>query len=186
MAGMRLHLTRLDERRYETVIVRDDGVYFHVQGVGHMFAIPHDLAHFAIEGALQLRRGFWGSVADGAVVDSMTHVSGRRRPRAAERSREVLRANHHELMEAECLVRLFNDALEEGHGPHSPVLRTRLADYLQNSPGPSTRRVSDAEIEGACAAWRRMLEQWRALPVGGTLELSWSAEAPPRRRRRAR
>jgi hypothetical protein len=33
------------------VITRDDGVCFHVTGVGHMFAIPHDLAHLAVEAA---------------------------------------------------------------------------------------------------------------------------------------
>ena len=32
-------LTRLDERRYETVIARADGVRFLVKGVGHIFAI---------------------------------------------------------------------------------------------------------------------------------------------------
>ena len=42
-------LTRLDERRYETLITRSNGVQYPVKGVGHMAAIPHDLAHFAIE-----------------------------------------------------------------------------------------------------------------------------------------
>ena len=60
---MHLRLKRLDERRYETVITRSDGVTYHVKGVGHMGVIPHDLAHFVVERALGLRRGFWGSVA---------------------------------------------------------------------------------------------------------------------------
>jgi hypothetical protein len=77
-----LQLTRLDERRYETLITRADGVKYNVKGVGHMAAIPHDLAHFAVERGLDIRRGFWGSVADGAVFGSLTHVSGRRRPHA--------------------------------------------------------------------------------------------------------
>lgn len=55
---MDLLFTRLDERRYESVITRRDGVCFRVNGVGHMFAIPHDLAHLAIEDALRLRHGF--------------------------------------------------------------------------------------------------------------------------------
>jgi hypothetical protein len=112
-----LTVTRLDERRYETLIRRRDGVRLRVSGVGHMFAIPHDLAHLAIEGALGLRRGFWGSVAAGAVFESMSHLGGRRKPRAAARSNDLLKVNRGHLTEAEVLVRIFNDALEKGHGP---------------------------------------------------------------------
>ena len=44
---MRIEVKRLDgDGRYETVITRDDGVSFRIQGVGHAFAIPHDLAHY--------------------------------------------------------------------------------------------------------------------------------------------
>ena len=171
-----MSLTRLDERRYETVIRRRDGVGFRVTGVGHMFAIPHDLAHLAIEEALRLRRGFWGSVADGAVFESMSHLGGRRRPKAAARSKEVLKTNRAHLTEAEVLVRLFNDALEEGHGAESAELRRRLREHQWTPPGQRPRHFTDAEIDAACAAWERMLGLWRQLPIGGTVELDWTLE----------
>jgi hypothetical protein len=148
-----LQLTRLDERRYETLITRSDGVKYNVKGVGHMAAIPHDLAHFAVEQGLGIRRGFWGSVADGAVFGSLTHVSGRRRPQAAERSKQVLKDNKHQLTETEILVGLFNQAMEEGLGPESPVLRTRLQRYVWTPPGHQPRRFSDPEIAAVCAGW---------------------------------
>ncbi|HEX6747992.1 MAG TPA: hypothetical protein VF092_11930 [Longimicrobium sp.] len=183
---MDLTLTRLDERRYETVIRRDDGVRFHVKGVGHMFAIPHDLAHLAIEQALGLRRGFWGSVADGAVFESMTYLGGRRKPHAAERSREVLRANRDSLGEAELLVRIFNDALERGHGPDSSELRARIEGRWTASGHPP-RTFTDDEVAAACGAWERMLERWNQLPVGGRLGLEWEMESPrPSRHARRR
>lgn len=178
---MRMRLTRLDERRYETLITRSDGVTFRVKGVGHMAAIPHDLAHFAIEQALGIRQGFWGSVADGAVFGSLTHVGGRRRPKAGERSRELLKANKDELTATEILVGLFNQALEEGLGPESPVLRDRLRRYIWTPPGRQPRQFSEAEIAAACEGWRRMLGLWRDLPVGGMLELDWPEEARGRR-----
>lgn len=171
---MRLRLTRLDERRYETVIARSDGVTYHVKGVGHMGAIPHDLAHFAIEQGLGIRRGFWGSVADGAVFGSLTHVSGRRKPKAAERSQQILKANKDQLTETEILVGLFNQALEEGLGPDSPVLRERLRRYVWTPPGHRPREFTDEEIAAVCGGWRRMLEMWRQLPIGGTMELDWA------------
>src|SRR6185437_2315766 len=113
---MQLTVKRLTpEGHYETAITRADGVSFHVKGVAHAFAIPHDLAHLVVERALQLDSGFWGSVADGAVFKSMTYIAGRRKPKAAARSDAVHKANAGQLSEAEILVRLFNDAIEQGH-----------------------------------------------------------------------
>src|SRR5258706_10658835 len=91
---MRIEVKRLDgDGRYETVMTRDDGVSFRIQGVGHAFAIPHDLAHYLVEKALSIEDGFWGSVASGAVFPSMTHLAGRRKPKASERSSTLLKAN---------------------------------------------------------------------------------------------
>ena len=156
---------------------------YHVKGVGHMSAIPHDLAHFAIEQGLRIRGGFWGSVAQGAVFGSLTHVSGRRRPKAAERSERILKENKGELVETEILVGLFNQALEEGLGPESPELRERLRRYVWTAPGRKPRRFTDDEIAAACDGWRRMLEAWLELPIGGTLELDWPERGNELRRR---
>src|SRR5690606_7427279 len=111
---VRLQVKRLDDRLYETLITRSDGVSFLVKAVGHMKAIPHDLAHYAVERGLRIRGGFWGSVADGALFASLTHVGGRRKPHAEQRSKDVLRKNKGELTEVEVLVGLFNQAMEEG------------------------------------------------------------------------
>lgn len=180
---MHLTVTRLDERHYETVIQRRDGVRYHVKGVGHMYDIPHDLAHLAVEEPLGLRRGFWGSVADGAVFTTMTSLGGRCKPGAAERSRQVLKENHGWISEAELLVSIFNNALEEGHGPDSPVLRARLRDEQFTAPGHAPREFTDDEIAEVCAEWKRMLARWHALPVGGTLEFTWTGESRSRAQR---
>lgn len=176
---MLLKLTRLDDRRYETLITRSDGVTFRVKGVGHMAAIPHDLAHFAVERGLRLRRGFWGSVADGALFESLEHVSGRRKPHALQRSKELLKRNKGELTETEILVGLFNQALEDGLTSESPELRMRLRRYTWTPPGQKQRYFSDEEIAAACAGWKEMLALWTNLPVGGTMELEWP-DAPAR------
>jgi hypothetical protein len=47
-------------------------------------------------------------------------------------------------------------------------------------PGHPPRPVTDDEIAEVCAEWRRMLERWEALPIGGSLELTWQAERPRR------
>lgn len=176
-----LRLKRLDKRRYETVITRADGVVFHVRGIGHMGTIPHDLGHFAIEQALQIRNGFWGSVAAGGVFDSMTLVSGRRKPHAAERSREILKANRGEMIETEILVGLFNQALEEGLGTGSPELWDRLERYTWTAPGRTPRKFSESEIIAVLDAWNSIAGLWLGLPLGGTLELEWPEGGRDRR-----
>lgn len=178
---MHLQLKRLDERRYETRITRSDGVVFLVKGVGHMGVIPHDLAHFVVEQALGIRRGFWGSVADGAVFDSLTHVAGRRRPHAARRSKDVWKANATALTEVEILVGLFDRAFADGLGADSPDLRDRLRRYTWTPPGESPRQVTDAQIQAVCAGWTRLQRAWNALEVGNTLDLDWPEEKPARR-----
>jgi hypothetical protein len=168
---MKLTVTRHDQGKYETVIMRDDGVSYRLRGVAHMFAIPHDLAHFLVEKALRLPRGFWGSVADGAVFKTMSYIGGRRKPKAAERSESLLKINAAPLNEAEVPVRIFNDTIEQGHPETSPLLRERLQVRLAR-PG-SQRNFGDAEIKEVYAAYQDMLTRWKDLPVGGKLELRW-------------
>ena len=169
---MKLTLTRLEHRKYETTITRDDGVSYRLQGVAHMFAIPHDLAHFLVEKALRLRHGFFGNIADGVVFKSMTYIGGRRKPKAAERSETLLKKNLAALNDAEALVRIFNDTIEQGHAEDSAVLQRRLCERTVRA-GVAFRTFSAVEISEVYAAYRTMLAKWQELPVGEQLELRW-------------
>jgi hypothetical protein len=171
---MKLAITRLDANgAYETVVMRDDGVSCRLRGVGRKFAIPHDLAHFLVEKTLRLQHGFFGSIASGAVFPSMSYVGGRRKPRAAERSMAALKANAQLLSEAEVLVRIFNDTIEQGHSQTSPVLYERLKEcWACRKP----REITRTEIAEIFATYQQLLLEWRNLPVGATLNLAWSSQ----------
>jgi hypothetical protein len=170
---MRIEVKRLDgDGRYETVITRDDGVSFRIQGVGHAFAIPHDLAHYLVEKALSIEDGFWGSVASGAVFPSMTHLTGRRKPKASERSSTLLKANARALIEAEVLVRIFNDTIEQGQRENSTVLAGRLQHRLA-TPRTKLRPINPPDISAVYAAYKAVQQDWRTLPIGGTLTRQW-------------
>jgi hypothetical protein len=170
---MKLNITRLDsDGGYQTLVTRDDGVTFRLQGVAHAFAIPHDLAHCVVEVALGLGGGFWASIAAGAVFPSMTYVAGRRKPKAEERSKALHKANARPLNEAEVLVRIFNDTIEQGHGEASPVLRERLKERWA-PPGRQPRAIPPAKIAEVFAAYREMRSRWQNVPVGGALDLRW-------------
>ncbi len=170
---MRLEVKRLDgDGRYETIITRNDSVSFRVLGVAHNFAIPHDLAHYVIEKALRIEDGFWGSVAAGAVFASMTYLGGRRKPKAAERSSALLKANARALVDAEVVVRIFNDTIEEGHSENSAVLGGRLRERLP-PPGKKLRSIGPSDIAEVYSAYKFLRQDWEALPVGATLILQW-------------
>lgn len=170
---MQLAVKRLDDRRYETLITRSDGVRYLVKGVGHMGTIPHDLAHFVVETALEIRQGFWGSVAAGGLFTSLAHVDGRRRPHAERRSAEVLRNNKGIMTEVEILVGLFDKAFGHGLSPESGTLKKLLRDYTWTPLGGRKRMFSDGEIRAVAESWKEMRTAWNGLEVGGTLELTW-------------
>src|SRR5690349_23420672 len=70
--------------------------------------IPHDLAQFTIERALDIRDGFWGLLAHGA---SFASVPGRRPTRPG---RELARAHHAALMMVEGVVNGHYAAWQRG------------------------------------------------------------------------
>jgi hypothetical protein len=183
VAPMLITVARLDDDgRYETRITRDDGVIYSLQGVGHNFELPHDVKHFVVESALRLPTGFWGSVANGAVFPTMRHESGRRRPKATERSKVILKANARKLAQAEVLVSLFNSTIEQGHPETSPVLVKRLKErWCEGRPlSPSLQAL----IPAVYSAYREIQSRWKNTPIGGRLRLEWkaphSARALPR------
>jgi hypothetical protein len=167
---VKLTVTRLGEGRYETLIKRDDGVTFRLPGVGRKFSLPHDLAHFVVEQSLRLDHGFWGSVAAGAVFDQMLYVAGRRKPKAAERSRTVLKANAQALSEAEVLVRIFNEAFELGQGKNSAIIYAHLS---QRRTPPGRKPFDLRDVERTISTWDGLLARWNELPAGGRLDLAW-------------
>jgi hypothetical protein len=140
--GMKLTLTRYDDGRYVTVITRDDGVSYRLKGVAHMFAIPHDPAHFLVEKTLHLDRGFWGNVAGGAVFKTK-ELS--RRPQEAEGGRAVetlLKINAAPLNEARCPGAHFQRHHRTGPPPRFALLReaARAARPSRTGISPLQRR----------------------------------------------
>lgn len=109
---MQIVVTRVDVHRYSTIVERD-GVQLRVPGYGLMRALPHDLAHFVVEGSLGLDRGFWGSVADGAEFGGMEKIKERRQPHATKKAATTRKENADYLSEAERLVACFERIVEE-------------------------------------------------------------------------
>lgn len=178
---MRITFTRTGARGYATLAVRDDGVAIKVPSFDRPTSLPHDIAHFVVERELELRQGFWGCVADGAMFPGMEIVSGHRSPRAGERSRSVIRAAGQHGTEAEVLVGTLLRIAEQRLDASWPVTRKVLRDMWAPAR-PARGPLAEEDVRRVCEALREAERQWRALGVGESLHVSWPAAARRRRR----
>jgi hypothetical protein len=183
---MRVTFPRLpDHQRGQALIARDDGVCYRMLGGPVTAAIPHDLVHLTAERALRMPDGIWGAIAGGVVFGSMSHVSGRRRPHAAERSAALIREYRDRLQYAE-LVGGFVERAAQLPAPSPEVVGRLAARHLAARP-PGELDLD--RIPAAAAAVRTMADRWAALTVGAELVVDWPAglhlPAPRTLRRRA-
>ena len=165
---VRLTFSRLADRRpVETRVERDDGVVFAMRGAGGGADLPHDLVHALVEAELRVPDGIWGCVADGVVWHSMRHVGGRRPPHAAERSARLKRERAAAIQRAEGVADLV----------------ARAACGAEVLPGEAAALDLPADrLAAAAASLADAARRWRALAVGGTWTLEWSAPVSSRGR----
>jgi hypothetical protein len=167
-----------DGAENQAIVHRDDGVVYRVRGNGQRCGpeLPHDLAHFVVERALGITDGFWGSVASGAVFTSMSHVSGRRRPHAAETSKAIKRDQRTAVQYAERMVWIV-EQIDDGRTGFGPVpreddaaIRRFTARALSTLPPPYPE---PDQIRPALTALDEAKARWRALAPGDELALTW-------------
>jgi hypothetical protein len=165
-----------DRRPVETLVERDDGVVFTMRGAGGGDDLPHDLVHAVVEQQLGVGDGVWGCVADGVVWRSMSHLSGRQPPHAADRSQRIKRERSASVQRAEALADLVS----------------RLASGGEVLPGeiPATGRPPRTLV-AAATELRNVRRRWAGLAVGQVWVVDWgvgrrtSAHRPPAVARRA-
>jgi hypothetical protein len=154
-----------DRRPVETLVERDDGVVFTMRGAGGGIDLPHDLVHAIVERHLGVGDGIWGCVADGAVWRSMTRLSGRQPPHAAERSDRVKRERSASVRSAESLADLVG----------------RLATGAEVLPGEiPAAGVPPERLAAAAAELRDAQRRWAALAVGEVWVVEWGAASTRR------
>jgi hypothetical protein len=168
---MQIVMTRLDARRYSTIVQRD-GVQLQLPGYGFMRALPHGLAHCVVEGSFGLERALWGSVAGGAEFSRMERIEGRRKPHSTEKAKTTSKENADYLTEAEWSVACF-EKIVDGNLDRVPrlvetELREALATVLHRS-----RAITGSDIAKVCGAWREMQARWNGLSVGESIRIDW-------------
>jgi hypothetical protein len=124
-------------------IDRPEGVRLLLTSYDRANSVPHDLAHFVTERDLGLRRGLWGSIASGALFDSVQIISGKRRHDDGARSQAVRRANADELALVEILVGAVHRGLQlSDTAATREIERAWLSVRDSPCPFPPDRRIA--------------------------------------------
>ncbi len=155
------------------LIDRPDGVQLRLSSYDRKYAEPHDLAHFVAERAFRIHGGLWGSIAAGAMLDSLEVVSGRLRHDRKARSEKVLRANAKEFGMAEVLAGVVHLGVDQDDRTIGRVLHDTWGAFRSEPcPIPAERAVA------AVAELRALGTRFATMAPDGTLPLTW----PVRRR----
>lgn len=174
---MRVRFPRLhDHERGYAVVERDDGVVYRLYGDMAGPRLPHDIRHLVVETELGITDGIWAGIAAGAVFGSMRHVSGRRPPRVAARSRMAIKNFAEQGLRAELIAALVESVA---------ALERPSPDQIRRLARAKLSVLPDADVDpGAIAAAARALQveaaRWARLRVGEELVYEW----PPRPARR--
>jgi hypothetical protein len=173
---MEITFTKTAPRNYEVLVRRDDGVVMDLRSFDRPAGLPHDIVHFVVENELSLERGLWGLIAAGALLPNASVASGRLNPRAAERSRSLLKEagqQQHDT-EAEVLVAFVQRIAEEGIEGDWPKVSARLNDVWR--PRRSQREpIGHEEVLRACRRLREAEQKWEGLTVGESMTVEWPA-----------
>jgi hypothetical protein len=170
---MRVTFPRLpDHERAYALVERDDGVVYRLYGGLAGPRLPHDIMHLVAERELRISDGIWAGIAAGVVFDSMRHVSGRRPPHAAERSRDLLRRFKDQGLRAELLANLVGSVA---------ALETMTQDKIRQLARAKLAVLPDAEVDPVViAAAARALQveaaRWARLRVGEELSYEWPGQ----------
>jgi len=166
-----------ERRSSAALIARDDGVRLRLRSYDRKFAVPHDLAHFVAEQTFGLEHGVWGSIAAGAMFDSMTVISGRLRHDSRQRSTTLLKANQRELVLAEVLAGVVHQGLHHSNAALARELNEAWGT-LREGPCPFT----PSQAHNGVAELAALAEQWTATTPEHGLNLTWPSRRPTGKR----
>lgn len=172
---MHVIFTKHKNQNYWVVVTKSERLKLQFQGVGKKFLVPHDLSHFVVESKLDLRQGFWGCVADGALFPGMNIIEGRQKPNAKSKSKQIIRAAHQQIRLAECLVRVFNEI----YADQSDRILLLARNYLKEiSADIKPGNLLDATILDVCSTLQAFQSNWQAMDIGKSIEVSWNKNLP--------
>lgn len=130
----------------------------------------HDAIHYFVEATLQLREGFWGTVARGNSPTDIQAIAKEAGHASASRSR-VPETHIVQLLQAERLVECFEaDAWGETADAETFIEIAAAACEASHVPLPE---LTPSYVESLRAQIAAFQEIWVAAPIGHVAEFNW-------------
>lgn len=149
---MRILFTK-KEPRSQIMCIREDGTFTSSTvsaGLPH-----HDLAHYVIERALKLNRGFYGNIAAGYSMQDLG-------------DKEIIKTLPPETMQAETVAGALQ-FLERGSSDIEQFFW-----MVQEGLGEVPAGLTPTIVQAMLSEFQALLQKWEALPEGETMELLFS------------
>ena len=140
--------------------------------------LPHDLGHWFIEAQVDLPWGFWSLAAQRAPFASLTLVEGRW-PKGRQAWLDRVRRKHG--------LSMLHAEAQDGHWLADPQLdvhrdwpeiRRRLARAYAFVDNP-LMDLGPHDVERLRPLAQRTAALWAAIPLGGSIEVSWPGADDP-------
>jgi hypothetical protein len=156
-------LKKAKDGRPAVTFVRDDGSSTTGRlGLGD-FGPVHDLTHYAVETTLGLPHGFYGLLAAGwNIADFEAKGTAARLP--------------DEAIVAECIVGQLTNVVFGGREVTTTDFNWLVREALVAlRPAAAVPTIDNTAFRALRECLAALLDRWRALPPGGTLELDYPA-----------
>ncbi len=162
--SLKIQITKRTDGSAVLKCIRADGseTWQKQQGAQGAFFPLHDLTHFAVESELGFAKAFYGLIAAGWSIDE-TGTRG-----AAARMPE-------EALFAENVVGTLDRERASGSRWTAEEFNYALALDATSNGRPAPRELTDDDLARVRKRRAELFEQWRALPPGDTLELTFNA-----------
>lgn len=176
---MQVEFTRRRDGGSCATFERPDGVRLRLRSYDRTGSVPHDAVHLVGEQELGLTEGLWGSLAAGAVFDSVEVLGGRQRHDWRRRSDEVRRRHAEQLALAETLVGVLQHGIDDD-GTQVEAALAAAWGITRTGPSPFTAQQGAAAVDRL----RRLRDEWRDLRGAAVVRFEWGPPRAAGRRRR--
>jgi hypothetical protein len=168
---MFIRLKKISDAKHRLALVREDGTRESIELVSRSF-LRHDLLHYSVETNAGLQHSFWGLLAGGNTLAELHDAMGRHDGTAT--------AAHAEAAVTEAIVGVLTNVVTEQAGARAAIEGLGRLFEAQQRAVPAW--FSADFVERVREHMRMLLGQWRALPYGGEMQITFagrSEAAPP-------
>jgi hypothetical protein len=164
---MLIRLKKISDTTHRLVLVRDDGTGESIELVSRSF-LQHDLLHFSVETNAKLQQSFWGLLAAGKTLAQLHEANG-------PPDRAGTEAAVTEAVVTEAVVGVLTNVVAGQATARAAVEGLARLFEAQDRDVPAW--FTAEFVERVREHMRKLTGQWRALPYGDEIQLTFGGEA---------